>query len=46
MDGLRRSEEGEGRYYDFIYYDRILTAAECVMYELDYLGEVDNGRDY
>lgn len=46
LDGLRRSEEGEGRYYDFIYYDRLLTAAECVMYELDYLGEVDNGRDY
>lgn len=39
-DGLRRAEEGEGRYYDFILYDRPLTEEETQHYSLDFIGEV------
>ena len=36
--GVVDHEDGSGRYFDFIYYDRRLTDAEEHDYELDYLG--------
>ncbi len=45
LDGLRRAEEGEGRYYDFIYYDRPLTEQEQQYYSLDLISieVIDDG---
>lgn len=37
--GVVDHEDGSGRYFDFIFYDRKLTDAEEHDYELDYLGE-------
>jgi hypothetical protein len=30
----------KGRYYDILYYDRLLTQEECDNYDLKYLGAV------
>ena len=38
LDGLRKAEEGEETYYDFLFYDRPLTEDEQKHYDLDYLG--------
>ena len=40
MEGLyTRTDDPKGRYYDILVYDRMLTGAEVMEYELDYLGE-------
>jgi hypothetical protein len=43
LDGLRKAEDGDERYYDYIFYDRPLTEQELKDYSLDLIGVVDNG---
>lgn len=43
MNGLDHAEDGDSDYWNFLFYNRELTAKELIQYELDYLGEVDNG---
>lgn len=41
MDGfVERVDDKNGRYYDIIVYDRMLSGKEVMDYELDYLGEM------
>jgi len=39
MNGLDHAEEGDRRYYDFLFYNRELDEKEVIDYQLDYLGE-------
>lgn len=42
-DGLRRAEEdASGKYWNIIYYDRLLPTREAATYDLDYLGETED----
>lgn len=39
MDGfVARTDDPKGRYYDILIYDRVLSGAEVMDYELDYIG--------
>lgn len=43
MDGLAaRRDDMTGKYWDILIYSRKLTDREQAMYELDYLGEVED----
>lgn len=35
---VERRDDPKGRYYDILIYDRVLSGAEVMDYELDYIG--------
>ena len=37
MDGLKRAEDGKGKYHSILVYDRVLSEKELRDYELDYI---------
>jgi hypothetical protein len=39
MAGLVLAEEGDRKYYNYLYYERKLTDKELEDYELDFIGE-------
>ena len=43
MGGLCIARDGNNKYYNYLYYERKLTDKEIEDYELDYLGEVNDG---
>lgn len=44
MNGLFAHKDGNGKYYDILYYVRRLTDEEVRNYELDYLGVSSYGN--
>ena len=44
MEGLCIARDGDNKYYNYLYYERNLTDKEIEDYELDYLGEVNDGE--
>ena len=42
MDGLYCAEDGDRKYWSYLFYTRMLTDKEAEDYELDYLGEVES----
>ena len=43
MNGLLMAEDGDKKYYDYLYYERKLTDKELEDYELDFIGEESYG---
>lgn len=41
-EGLTEIQDGDGRYYNILAYERKLTRQEQTDYELDYIGEYDD----
>lgn len=41
-EGLTEIQDGDGRYYNILAYERKLTSKERTDYELDYIGEYDD----
>lgn len=41
--GCRRREDGDEKYWDYIYYDRELGDKERADYELDFIGVAEDG---
>ena len=39
MNGLLAAEDGDRKYYSYLYYERKLTDKEVEDYELDFIGE-------
>ena len=39
MNGLLTAEDGDKKYYSYLYYERKLTDKELEDYELDFIGE-------
>ena len=42
MAGLAVAEDGDNKYYNYLYYERKLTNKEVEDYELDFIGEESN----
>lgn len=44
MPGLAVAEDGDNKYYNYLYYERKLTNKEVEDYELDFIGEEWHGE--
>lgn len=44
MNGFVRHENGDGRYYDYLFYNRMLSEKEAYTYDLDFIDTEAEGE--